>query len=139
MAPAATRPIHCQLILENLSVRLTDGLTSTAPSTSRARLGPVLLQVGPVCVARAWVQVHRLIAIVLLPLVLVHDAQANWRAQCNAKLGTRLDLDAVLLVARGGDSRLTRSPARHLRLDVVVCEGHTWRAAVDDGADGEAM
>jgi len=89
----------------------------------------------------AWpgVHVHGLVAVVLLPLVLIHDPQTNWRAQCNAKFGARLYLHPVLLVPRRGYGRLAWSAARHLGLDVVVCESHAWRAPVDNGADGETV
>jgi hypothetical protein len=85
------------------------------------------------------VHIHCLVAIVLLALVLVHDPEANWSAQCDTELGTGLYLDTILLVARCGDGGLAWSAARHLRLDIGVCEGHAWRAAVDNGADREAM
>ena len=88
---------------------------------------------------RSWVQVHRLVAIVLLALVLVHNPQANWCAQCDAKLGARLDFYSVFLVARSRDCRLAWSSTSHLRLDVVFSEGHARWAAVDDGADRKAM
>lgn len=89
----------------------------------------------------AWprVHIHSLVAVVLLPLVFIHDFQTNWRAQCDAKLGARLYLYTVLLVSRCGYGRLARSAARHLGLDVVVCESHAWRAPVDNGADGKAV
>jgi hypothetical protein len=90
-------------------------------------------------VTRPWVEIHCLVAIVLLALILVHDSETNWGAQCDAELGAGLYLDAILLVAWCGDGGLTWSAARHLRLDVVVGEGHAGRTAVDDGTNREAV
>lgn len=66
----------------------TDGLARTAPASARARLDTILLHVRPVGMARSRVHVHGLVAIVLFPLVLVHDAHANRRAQRDAELGS---------------------------------------------------
>lgn len=88
---------------------------------------------------RSWVLVHGLVAVVLLALILVHDLDANWCAQCDAELRARLNLDAILFISRGRDCRLAGSPARHLWLDVGFSEGHARGAAVDDGADTEAV
>ena len=108
----------------------TNGLSGTTPATARARLDTVLLHVRPVCMARPWVDIHSLVSIILLPLVLVHDAHANRRSQRNAKLSARLDFHPVLLIAGSCDCALTRSSARHLGLDVRLCEGHARRAAI---------
>ncbi len=89
--------------------------------------------------ARSRVHVHSLVAVVLLALVLVHDPDANGGAQCDAEFCARLDLDAVLLIAGGCNGGLTRSAARHLRLDVIFGQGHARRATVDDGADGKTV
>lgn len=85
------------------------------------------------------VHVHCLVAIVLLALVLVHDSEANRSTQRDSKLGARLYLNTVLLVAGRRDGGLTWSAASHLGLNVGICEGHAWRAAVDNGAHREAM
>ena len=89
--------------------------------------------------AGSWVLVHGLVAVILLALVLVHDPDANWSAQCNAELCTGLDLHAVLFVAGSCDSGLAGSAARHLGLNVILGEGHTRRAAVNYGADGKTV
>jgi hypothetical protein len=89
--------------------------------------------------ARPRVHIHRLVAIILFPLVLIHDPQPNWCTQSDAKLGTRLYLYAILLVTGGCNGGLAWPPARHLRLNVVVGEGHARWAAVDDGTNGEAV
>jgi hypothetical protein len=65
----------------------TNSLASTASATSTAGLDAVLLQVGPIGVTGAGVQVHGAVAVVLGPLVLVHDAHANGRAQGDSKFG----------------------------------------------------
>jgi hypothetical protein len=118
---------------------LTNGLAGTAPTPTRAGLHAVLLQVRPVRMAGSWVHVHCLVAVVLLPLVLVHDSETDRRAQCDAKLGTGLYLDAIFLITWGRYGGLARSSARHLGLDIVVCEGHAWRAAIDNGTNRQAM
>jgi hypothetical protein len=68
-------------------MELTNSLASTASATSTAGLDAVLLQVGPIGVTGAGVQVHGAVAVVLGPLVLVHDAHANGRAQGDSKFG----------------------------------------------------
>ena len=55
------------------------------------------------------------------------------------KLGARVDGDAVLLVARGGDGRLARAAAVELGLDVGFGEGEARRAVLDDAGDGLAV
>jgi hypothetical protein len=89
--------------------------------------------------ARPGVHVHCLVSIVLLALVLVHDPDANGRAQSDAKLGTGLNLYAVLLVARCRNGRLSGPTSRHLRLDIIFREAHAGRASVDDGTDTETV
>jgi hypothetical protein len=89
--------------------------------------------------AGSWVHVHRLVAVVLLPLVLVHNSETNGRAQRDAKLGTGLYLHAIFLITRSRYGRLARSSTRHLGLDVVVCKGHAWRATIDNGTNRQAM
>lgn len=89
--------------------------------------------------AGAGEEVHCAVAVVLRPLVLIADHHSNWRAQCHTKLCARLDLDSVLLVARGRQGALAGSAAGHLRLDVALGELHARRAAVDDTADGAAV
>jgi hypothetical protein len=117
----------------------TNSLASTASATSTAGLDAVLFQVGPVGVTGAGVQVHGAVAVVLGSLVLVHDAHANGRAQGDAKLGARLDLDLVFFIARCRDGALSRSASGHLRLDVGLCEFHARRHSVDDASDTEAV
>lgn len=89
--------------------------------------------------AGPWVLVHGLVAIVLLALVLIHDPDTNWRAQCDSKLCAGLNFDAILLVSGCCDGRLAGSAARHLGLNVTFGESHAWRAAVDDGANGKTV
>ena len=141
MAPAATRPVivsACNLSsLERYS--LTNSLTRTASATPTASLDTVLLQVGPVGVTRARVQVHGAVAVVLGSLVLVHNAHANGGAQCDSKLGSRLDLDLVLLIAWCRNGALSRSASGHLRLDVGLGELHARRHSVDDTSDTKAV
>jgi hypothetical protein len=117
----------------------TNSLASTASATSAAGLDAVLLQVGPVGVTGAGVQVHGAVAVVLRSLVLVHDAHANGGAQGDSKLGARLDLDLVLFIARCRDGALSRSASGHLRLDVGLCELHAWRHSVNDASDTETV
>lgn len=89
--------------------------------------------------ARSWVLIHRLVAIILLALILVHYPKTDWRTQCDAKLSARLDFYTIFLIARSCDGGLAGSPASHLGLDVGFGEGHAWRAAVDNGADRETV
>lgn len=84
----------------------------------------------------SWVHIHRLVAIVLLALVLVHDPETNWCAKGDTKLRARLDLHTILLVSGCSYGGLAWSAARHLGLDVSVCESHAWWASVDDGTHG---
>lgn len=89
--------------------------------------------------AGSWVLVHGLVAVVLLALILVHDPNTNWRAQCDSELCARLDFDAILLIAGCCDGRLAGSTACHLGLNVTLGESHAWWAAVDDGAHGKTV
>lgn len=118
---------------------LTDGLSCTAPATATACFDAIFLQVCPIGVARTRVEVHGAVAVILRPLVLVHDPHANGRSQRDAKLGAGLDFHTILLVARGGDCALARPTAGHLGLDVGLGELHARRAAVDNATDGEAV
>lgn len=72
-------------------------------------------------------------------LVLVEHHHADGGAEGDAKLGARLDQDAVLFVAGGRDVALAGATARHLGLDVVLGELHAGGDAVDDAADGAAV
>lgn len=85
--------------------------------------------------AWSWEPVHGVVAVVLGPLVLIHDAHANWRSQSDSKLGARLYLHAVLLVSRGRDRALSWTTASHLGLDVGLCEAHARRDTVDNASD----
>lgn len=85
------------------------------------------------------IQIHRLVSVVSRPLVLVQHAQPDRRAQSDAELRARLDLDPVLLVARRRDGALARTPPRQLGLDVEFGESHAWWAAIDDTADGATV
>lgn len=118
---------------------LTDCLTGTAAATTAAGLDAVLLEVGEVGMAGTRVQVHCAAAVILGPLVLIADHHTNWGAQCNPELCARLDLDTVLLIARGCQGALAGTAAGHLGLDVVLGELHAGRAAVDDTADRAAV
>ena len=62
--------------------------------------------------------IHSLIPVILGPLILVHDAHADGRAQRDAELRAGLDLDPVLLIAGCGDGGLARPPTCELRLNV---------------------
>lgn len=72
-------------------------------------------------------------------LVLVEHHHADGGAEGDAKLGARLDQDAVLFVTGGRDVALAGATARHLGLDVVLGELHAGGDAVDDAADGAAV
>lgn len=89
----------------------------------------------------AWpgIHIHGLIAVVLGALVLIHDANADRCAQCDAELSTRLDLNLVLLISRSCDRGLSGTAACHLGLDIGFGKLHTRRAAVNDGANTEAV
>ena len=159
MVPAATRParaaaagVSSRSASSCTSARRrgrTDGLPRTAPSTAAARLEPVFEEVGPVGVARARVVVR--LGVVVRALVLVLDHEADGRAERDAGLDARLDLDGVGLVAlrargrawsavgpsacgsrkgthRSRECALAGAAAGHLRLDVDVREGHALRA-----------
>lgn len=69
---------------------------------------------------------------------------ANIMACCRVvtrapKFASRSYSHAVLLVARGRDGRLARTPAIELRLDVGLDEGQPRRAVLDDTGDGLAV
>ena len=88
---------------------------------------------------RPGVHVHGLVAVVLGALILVHDPDANGCTQRDAKLSTRLDLDLILFISRCCDCGLSGASSCHLGLDVGFSKGHTRRAAINDGANAEAV
>lgn len=118
---------------------ITNSFACTASASSTAGLYAVFLQVCPICMAGPWVHIHSLVSIILLALVLVHDTNANWRAQCDTELCAGLDLYTIFLVSWGRNRGLARPTARHLGLYVALIKGHAWRAAVDYGTDAEAV
>ena len=90
----------------------------------------------------AWprVFIHCLIPIIVRTLILIQHAQPNRRAQRDAEFDAGLDLNPVFFVARRGDGGLTRPAPAHLWLNVGgFSERETWRAAVDNAANGAAM
>lgn len=89
--------------------------------------------------ARSRVHVHRAAAVVFWSVVLIPHNHGNWRAQCDAKLSARLNLDSVLLVSWRGEGALTRPSTSHLWLDIGFCEGHTGRTPVDNAPNGATM
>lgn len=85
------------------------------------------------------VQIHCAAAVVLWSLIFVANEHANWCTQRDSEFRSRLNFDSVLLVPWCRESTLTGPSAGHLRLDIVLREGHAGRAAVDNAADGAAM
>lgn len=88
---------------------------------------------------RPWIQIHRAATIVLGPLILIPHHHGNRRAKRQPEFRTRLDLNAVLLVAGRRQRRLPWSSARHLWLDVGFGEREAGRHAVDDASDATAV
>jgi hypothetical protein len=84
---------------------------------------------------RPWVFVHGAIAIVLGPLVFVHDAHGDRGAQCDTMFNPGLYFYTILLVSGCGDFALARSSPCELGLDVGLSELETRWAAVDYDAD----
>ena len=72
----------------------TNCLAGGAPSTSTARLQPVLFQVGVVGVG--WTRVEIRLRVVVGTLVFVLDEQSNGCSEGHAMLQARLELDEVL-------------------------------------------
>lgn len=89
----------------------------------------------------AWAgeEVHRAAAVVLGSLILISHYHSDGRAECDAELCAGLNLNAVLLVTRRGQSTLARTSPRHLRLDIILSELHAWWAAINNTANGPAM
>lgn len=84
--------------------------------------------------ARPGVQIHRTTAIILGSLILIAHNHGNWRTEGVSALSTGLNLDPVLFIAGCGESALAGTASSHLRLDIVLGEGHAWWAAIDDAA-----
>lgn len=78
-------------------LELTDGLARAAAAPTAARFNTVLLEIGPVSVARAGVEVG--LGVVLGSLVLVADEQPDGRAKGDAVLCPGLEVDEVLFVS----------------------------------------
>lgn len=76
---------------------LTDGLARAAAAATAARLDAVLLEIGPVCVAGAGVEVR--LGVVLRPLVLVADEQADGRPEGDTVLDAGLEMHEVLFIS----------------------------------------
>lgn len=116
-----------------------NGLARTTPAAARAGLDAVLLEVGPIRMAGAGVQVDGLVAVVLGALVLVGHGEEDGRAERAAVLDARVDRHAVLFVARRGDGGLAGAATVELGLDVGFGEGDVRGAVVDDARDGLAV
>lgn len=85
--------------------------------------------------AGSGVEVDGLATVVLGTLVLVGDGEENRGSESDAILGSRVDGDAVLLVAGSGDGRLARTTTVELGLDISLDEGEIGRAIVDNARD----
>jgi hypothetical protein len=109
-----------------------NGLPCTASPSTAARLHAVLLQVCPIRMTWSRIEVHRRIPIVVRSLILVANNHCDWGSQCDSKLRARLNLDHVHLIPRRRQRTLAGSSSRHLRLDILLCELHSWRNAVND-------
>jgi aspartate aminotransferase-like enzyme len=90
-------------------------------------------------VGRAGVEVDGLVAVVLGALVLVGDGEEDGGAEGAAVLGSGVDGDAVLFVARGCYGGLARTAAVELGLDVGFGEVEVWGAVFDYAGDGFAV
>ena len=74
-----------------------DGLSSAAPSASAAGLDAVLLEVGPVGVAGARIEIG--LRVVPGALVFILDKKTNRSAESDAVLDARLKLNKIFLIA----------------------------------------
>ena len=79
------------------------------------------------------------VAVVLAALVGVLDQQADWCAGGEAFINAGQDLHRVGLVALRHKAAGAGAAAVEVVLDVGFRQRHSWRAAVDDTADGWAM
>ena len=96
---------------------LTNRLACAATTPTAARLHAILLEVRPVRMTRARVEIG--LGVVLGPLVLVADEQADGRAQRDPVFDARLEVDEVFLVPLHGAIPLgDRSRAYKDRWDV---------------------
>ena len=59
------------------------------------------------------------------PLVFVLDQQTNWSPKRDSVLDTRLELNKILLITRGGKVALTRAATTQLSLNILRFEGQT--------------
>ena len=59
------------------------------------------------------------------PLVFVLDQQTNWSTKRDSVLDTRLELNKILLITRGGKVALTRAATTQLSLNILRFEGQT--------------
>lgn len=76
---------------------LTDRLARAAAPATAARLDAVLLEISPVCVAGAGVEVR--LRVVLRPLVLVADEQADGGPEGDTVLDAGLEVHEVLFIS----------------------------------------
>ena len=58
-------------------------------------------------------------------LVFVLDQQTNWSTERDSVLNTRLKLNEILLITRGGKVALTRAATTQLSLNILRFEGQT--------------
>ena len=74
----------------------TDGFTGTASPTTAARFDTVLLKVGIVGVARAWVQIC--LGVVVRALILILYKQSDGGAESDTKFCSGLEMNKVFFV-----------------------------------------
>lgn len=78
-------------------IGLTNGLASTATSTSTACLDAVLFEVRVVCMARARIEVC--FGVVFWTLILVSDEESDRCSKSNPVFDSRLKLDQIFFVS----------------------------------------
>lgn len=112
----------------------TNGFSCAATSSTTAGLDTVLFLVGVICMARPWEHVHCASTVILWSLIFIFHHQPNWRPQCNTELCPGLYLNSVFLISRSCESALSWASAGHLRLDIIFCQFHSRRTAINYGS-----
>ena len=137
-----------QLLGDRAGRHAPDRFTGGGPATAAAGLDAVFRLIGGIGVGGTKGHLH--LAVILGPLVLVAHHHCDRRAKGEAVEQATEDLDAIVLLAGGGDLALSGLAAVELGLDGLLIQGQSGRAAIHDhphpaavgfaeGADAEKL
>ena len=119
-----------QLLGDGAGRHPADRFTGGGPATAAAGLDAVFRLIGGIGMGGTKSHLH--LAVILGPLVLVAHHHGDRRAKGEAIEQAAENLDAIILLAGGGDPALARFAAVELGLDGLLIQWQPGRAAVHD-------